>query len=68
MERATLTRVEAASYLGISEWLLWRLTKEGLIPHFRAGNRLLFRKESLDNWMLEQEKNHQDISTKLQPF
>lgn len=58
MERMTMSRKDAAIFIGISEWLLWRLTKEGQIPSFKAGSRVLYRRETLEKWMTEQEQNN----------
>ena len=56
MARSTLRAKEAATYLGISYWLVLEMAKRGEIPHIRAGNRVLFRRESLDRWMTQQEQ------------
>lgn len=53
--RATLKAKEAAHYLGFSYWKLLELVKAGEIPVIRAGNRLLFRRETLDLWLSQQE-------------
>ncbi len=55
MERQTLTAKEAAEYLGISYWLLLELTKRREVPYIPAGARKLFRRQSLDQWLGEQE-------------
>ncbi len=55
--RSTLTGHEAAEYLGISYWLILELAKRGEIPHIRAGRLVLFRTETLDRWLAEQEEN-----------
>ena len=54
--RTTLTAKEAAEYLGISYHLLLDLAKKSMVPHVRAGKRVLFRTSSLENWMNEQEE------------
>ncbi|NBI30927.1 helix-turn-helix transcriptional regulator [Chengkuizengella marina] len=52
---------EAAEYTGISDKLLYRMCKEGDIPHIKLGAkdsqkpRIIFRTSTLDNWMREQE-------------
>lgn len=56
IERTTLTMEEVAKYLGISYWLVGQLVRKNELPHFRVGGRLLFRKETIDNYMKEQEK------------
>lgn len=52
----TFSAAEAAKYLGISGWLVLELVKRREIPAIRAGRRVLFRKETLDSWMQEQEE------------
>ncbi len=62
-QRVTLTAREGAEYIGISYWLILELVKRRQIPAIRvgghtgghAGGRVLFRRESLDLWMSEQE-------------
>lgn len=54
--RTTMTAKEAAAYLGISYWLVLELSKQKRLKHVRAGKRVLFRKESLDEWMSLQEE------------
>lgn len=55
--RTTLTAYEAAQYLGISYWLVTQLVKRRQLPCIRMGNRLLFRIETLNQYLeqLEQE-------------
>ena len=55
MDQVTMTAKQTAQYLGISYWKLTMMCKAGEIPHLRAGNRILFRKETLDRWMANQE-------------
>ena len=47
----TMKTKEAAEYLGITEWRLRLLSKQGKIQHFRAGNRFLYKRKSLDLWL-----------------
>lgn len=62
MGRSTLKATEAAHYLGISYWLILEMAKRGEIPHIRAGSRVLFRRESLDEWMKNQEQaNYKEV-------
>ncbi|CAI8825449.1 Helix-turn-helix domain-containing protein [Priestia megaterium] len=56
MYRQTVTVKEASNYIGVSKDLIYQLVKENKLPHLKLGRRILFRKDSLDNWMLEQEK------------
>lgn len=54
--RATMQTKPAAEYLGLSYWKLLELVKAGKVPHIRVGGRILFRRESLDKWLEEQEE------------
>jgi len=47
----TMRTKEAAEYLGITEWRLRLLSKQGKIQHFKAGNRFLYKRKSLDLWL-----------------
>ena len=56
IKRTTLTAKEAAEYLGISYWLLLDMAKRNEVPHIRAGQRILFRLTSVNEWMDVQEE------------
>lgn len=56
MKPVTLKSKQAAAYLGISYWKILDMVKKGEIPHIKAGKLVLFRKETLDNWIVEQEQ------------
>ena len=64
-ETVTLKSKAAAQYIGISYWLLLEMTKKGELPYIAAGGRKLFRKETLDLWMANQEA--QSVQTKSEP-
>ncbi|WP_409302329.1 helix-turn-helix domain-containing protein [Peribacillus sp. SCS-155] len=51
----TLSVNEAALYIGVSTDLIYELVRKKKIPHFRVGQRILFRKASVDTWIVEQE-------------
>ena len=53
--RTTLSAKQAANYLGISYWSILDKIKRRQIPHTRVGGTILFRRETLDNWLSEQE-------------
>lgn len=46
-----LTSAEAADHLRMSLDGLHRLTGAGAVPHVKQGNRLLFDREELDEWL-----------------
>ena len=51
----TMTASEAADLLGLSGWTVYDLARRREIPHVRIGRRILFRHESLLNWLAERE-------------
>ena len=51
----TINAKEAAQHIGISYWLILDMAKKSLIPCIHAGDRVLFRRETLDLWMQNQE-------------
>lgn len=55
IKKVTLTAKEAAFYIGCSYWLLLEMVKRNEIPCIKAGNKKLFRAETLDKWMDKQE-------------
>ncbi len=57
--REILTIPEVVEFTRISEWKLRQLVSAKMVPHFRPGGarRILFRKSSLEKWILEQERN-----------
>lgn len=68
LDQRRLTIAEAAKYIGMSEECLYIMCREKEIPHYRVGSKhsrkpkILFRVDSLDAWMLEQENmNYQTI-------
>ena len=59
MQSVMTAKQAAAEYFGgtISYWKLLALCKAGEIPFIKVGYRVFFRRESLDAWMENQEKN-----------
>lgn len=45
---------EAARAIGISERLLWSMTKAGEVPHMRIGTRVIYPVAALEKWLAEQ--------------
>jgi excisionase family DNA binding protein len=56
MKPVTISAKTAAKYLNVSYWKILDMAKKNEIPHIRAGALVLFRKETLDNWIVEQEQ------------
>lgn len=45
----------SAEYLGISYWSMTELARKKKIPFVPIGDRPHFRKETLDQWVIDQE-------------
>ncbi|EGD47063.1 DNA binding domain protein, excisionase family [Ruminiclostridium papyrosolvens DSM 2782] len=54
-ERVTWDAKTASNYLGISYGFLLKLARQKEIPFIHVGRIYLFRKESLDIWLRNQE-------------
>lgn len=54
--RETITAKEVAEMLGISEWTVYDWVRKKLIPHIRVGKRVLFRRNSILQWLEAQEQ------------
>ncbi|HOE69068.1 MAG TPA: helix-turn-helix domain-containing protein [Candidatus Omnitrophota bacterium] len=53
-ERAQImTPKEAAKYLGFHLVTIYRLLKKGEIPATKIGGQWRFKKDVLDNWLME---------------
>lgn len=52
----TLTVSETAAYLGVSDDTIYELVRRKEIPHFRLRSRILFRRDTLDEWMTKLER------------
>ena len=46
-----LTIDEAAEHTRLPKNTLYKLTAAGAVPHYKPGNRLLFRRDELDDWI-----------------
>ena len=51
IEKRTYSAKEVASILGIHRASVYRKCKDGLIPHFNLGGKLIFEKTTFDNWL-----------------
>lgn len=54
-QRVTMTVHETAMYLGVSDDTIYAMVRQKEIPHFRMRRRILFRRDTLDEWMSRQE-------------
>jgi excisionase family DNA binding protein len=67
MERKTLTVVEVAEMIGVSQDSIYTMVREKQIPHMRVRARILFRMETICRWMEQLEtQNSVDTADKRQ--
>lgn len=57
VERTTLTKKEAAEYLGISYWLANQLVRRKQIACSKIRGKFLFRVQVLDEYLTKKEKD-----------
>ena len=49
---------EAAPYIGASEYKLREMVRMKQIPAYKVGSRIYFRKDSIDAWITQQEREN----------
>lgn len=62
---------EISEYLKCSSSLIRKYVRNKSIPYFRVGNRLFFRKETIDLWIQNQELQNMQQETydkKIKPL
>lgn len=57
MQRKTITAQEAADYIGVHIDTIYTMVRQKEIPHIRVRRRILFKTDTLDAWMNQQESN-----------
>lgn len=58
VESEIMSAQETAAYLKISYWLIMKMVRESQIPAFRCGNRVMFRKSTIDRFISAQEHDN----------
>jgi excisionase family DNA binding protein len=58
MDSEFLTVVEVAEYLRLPQSTVYKLVQDKRLPGFKVGKHWRFRRESIQQWVLEQETNH----------
>lgn len=48
-----LTITEAAAFVGLAKATLYKFTSSGQIPHAKRGKKLVFEREALEAWLLQ---------------
>lgn len=67
--KTVLDLTEAATFTGYSESHLYNLTSKRQIPHYKKNRKLYFKKQELEEWMLEREvKTDKEIRSKASTY
>jgi len=67
--KSVLDLSEAAVFTGYSESHLYNLTSKRQIPHYKKNRKLYFKKQELEEWMLEREvKTDKEIRSKASTY
>ena len=56
VESEIMNAQEAAAYLQISYWLVLKMVRASQLPAFRCGNKIMFRKSTIDSFICAQER------------
>lgn len=57
-----MTAKECAAYLGISEFKMYEMVRQNLVPHARLGSKILIRTETIDKWIAAQEQSCKQVN------
>mgnify|MGYP000990218339 FL=1 len=64
--KTILTMPEASELTGLARQTLYAMTSQRIIPHFKRGKRVLFRREELEQWMMENRRQTlQELNSNL---
>ncbi len=55
-KRPRLRSTAAANYIGRSPWWTKRAARDGILPHYRIGERYEFDPDELDAWLQAQHR------------
>lgn len=56
MANTVMTVAELADYLKMKVVTIYKHAQEGKIPGFKVGSRWRFKKETIDEWIQDQEE------------
>lgn len=60
---------EAAMFTGYSESHIYNLTSKKAIPHYKKNRKLFFKKDELEDWMLERQvKTDNELDNKATSY
>ena len=56
VDRATMTEKEFAAAVGLSITTCWALRKQGRLPHFKVGRRVLYSQDHVQRFLASVEQ------------
>jgi excisionase family DNA binding protein len=60
---------EVASYLHLAVATIYGLTHSGIIPYYKTGKKLYFKKDDIDEWIFSKKrKTHDDIAKEAMEY
>lgn len=58
---------ETCSFLGISASCLYKYRMNNVVPYYKAGKKLYFKKEDLENWLnVRKVKSNDELTTEIE--
>jgi excisionase family DNA binding protein len=63
--REFLTIDELSEYLAIKRSTLYSMVESGLLPHYRIGRLIRFKRDDVDRWMESHRKEGSDTEKKV---
>ena len=59
-ESQIMTIIDVCKYLDLSKSYIYKLTSLKAIPHYKRGKKLYFKKQEINNWLLEKKVSTMD--------
>ncbi|MFD2637724.1 helix-turn-helix domain-containing protein [Piscibacillus salipiscarius] len=63
-----MTAQQTADYLGVCLDTVYRMARKKEIPHYRIRRNVFFSKQSIDNWIKEQEQDNYKNEPQVSSF
>ncbi len=54
LEKLAMSVEEVAKSIGVSTTTIYKLVKEGKIPHKKIGGRIVFHRNSIESWLQDE--------------
>jgi excisionase family DNA binding protein len=54
-----MTLEEVARFLRLNKSTIYRMAREGTLPAWKLGNVWRFKKEAIEDWIVESQRDHE---------